>query len=158
MVMNFVTANVAEELPVRAGKYKATVMDAELKNHKKDPQRNDAGEMVQGAGINIRWSIIEGEFDGRAIFDNITYRHANATAQGIGHRALKALCEAVDIEVMSDPRQLVGKTVIIETTVRRSAEWGDKAEVKAYHGASGYAPPSGGFGSSEAFDDDDVNF
>lgn len=59
-----------------------------------------SSEMKSGAGhlLNLRWQILEGEYENRLVFQNVTYIHRTSeTAQSIGRKTIKDLCDAIGV-------------------------------------------------------------
>jgi hypothetical protein len=73
-------------LPI--GIYKAQITDASVSQ----PQNLD------GWGINLSWQITEGEYEGRYVFQRITFIHSSIEATTIGRRQFKDLCVATGID------------------------------------------------------------
>jgi hypothetical protein len=122
--------------PIPAGWYSARCTAAEVKDTK-------AGS---GNYLNIRWDIVGPSHVGRVIWQMITLRNANPTAETIGRQQLAALCAATGIARLSDSDQLVGVTCDIKVAVD-SAKDGYEAKnvVKACRagGGAGAAPSAG---------------
>jgi hypothetical protein len=68
--------------------YKAQITDASVSQ----PQSGD------GWGINLSWQITEGEYEGRYVFQRITFIHSSIQATTIGRRQFKDLCVATGID------------------------------------------------------------
>jgi hypothetical protein len=51
----------------------------------------------KGHGLTLVWKIMEGEFENRQIWQFITFTHTNETAQSIGRRMIKDICDAMRI-------------------------------------------------------------
>jgi hypothetical protein len=73
-------------LPI--GVYKAQVTDASVSQ----PQSGD------GWGVNLTWQITEGEYEGRYVWQRITFQHSSIQATNIGRRQFKDLCVATGID------------------------------------------------------------
>ena len=73
-------------LPI--GVYKAQVTDASVSQ----PQSGD------GWGVNLTWQITEGEFEGRYVWQRITFQHSSVQATNIGRRQFKDLCVATGVD------------------------------------------------------------
>ena len=95
--------------PIPAGNYVAEITRSEVK------QTKDG----RGSYLSLSFKIIEGEFAGRLIFQNITLTNANATAQTIGREQMAQLAGACGVLQLQDSEQLhgipVGIRVAIET-------------------------------------------
>jgi hypothetical protein len=74
-----------ELLPI--GTYVAQVAEATVSQ----PKSGD------GWQVNLSWQITEGEFEGRLVWQRITFQHSSAQATVIGRRQFKDLCDAVGV-------------------------------------------------------------
>ena len=45
----------------------------------------------------LTWKISEGEYEGRQVWQRVTFTHSNEQAQSIGRKTLKDLCIALNI-------------------------------------------------------------
>ena len=80
-------------LPV--GEYVAQIVEASIQQ----PKSGD------GYYLALTWKIIEGDFEGRQVWQRITYLHSSEQAQTIGRKTLKDLCVALDVnEQVTTPR------------------------------------------------------
>ena len=93
--------------PIPAGNYTAEITRSEVK------QTKDG----RGSYLSLSFKIIEGEFAGRLIFQNITLTNANATAQTIGREQMAQLAGACGILSLQDSEQLHGIPVGIRVAV-----------------------------------------
>ena len=66
------------------GEYVAQIVEASIQQ----PKSGD------GYYLALTWKIAEGEFEGRQVWQRITYLHSNEQAQTIGRKTLKDLCVA----------------------------------------------------------------
>jgi hypothetical protein len=118
-------------LPI--GVYPAQIIEAEIKV----PQSND------GQGVKLVWQIIEGDYEKRQVWQNITYQHSNAQAQEIGRRQLKDLCIACGITTgISGPDPFKFIPCKIRVGIKKDQEgiYDDKNVVTRVWPAS-YEPP-----------------
>ena len=74
-----------EALP--AGKYLVEISDSEMK-----PTKAGNGEMLQ-----LEFTVIDGEFKNRKIWDRLCLRHPNPEAVKIAQANLSAICHAVEV-------------------------------------------------------------
>jgi hypothetical protein len=68
--------------------YKAQITDASVSQ----PKSNN------GWGINLTWQITEGEYEGRFVWQYITFIHSSTQAVEIGRRQFKDLCVATGVD------------------------------------------------------------
>jgi hypothetical protein len=69
------------------GEYVAQIIDASVSQ----PKSGD------GCGINLTWQITQGEYEGRYVWQRITFQHSSNQAQQIGRKQLKDLCVATSV-------------------------------------------------------------
>ena len=118
--------------PLPEGWYTAQV--AEVSDH-----QTKAGN---GRYIKVRYDIQGPTHSGRVVFGNINYQNANEVAERIGRQQIGKLATAAGITQLRDSDQLVGATVQIKLTIRKSEEYGDSNDVKAFKPAGSVAPPA----------------
>lgn len=108
--------------PIPAGTYIAQITDSAIK-----PTKSGSGTI-----LNLTWTILDGQFANRKVFDRINVQNQNPEAERIGQRQLSSICHAAGVMKLQDSNQLHGKPVKIVVKIRQSAEYGDSNEVKAY--------------------------
>lgn len=116
--------------PIPAGTYVAQVTDSSIK-----PTKSGTGTI-----LNLTWTILDGQYVNRKVFDRINIQNANPEAEKIGQRQLSAICHASGVLKLADSNQLHGKPVKITVKIRQSAEFGDSNEVKSYEQTGSAAP------------------
>lgn len=116
--------------PLPAGWYTTTIADAELKDTK-------AGT---GQYIKIRYDVTGPTHEGRVVFGNLNIRNANPKAEEIGQKQLGQLMTAIGLTELSDTDQLIGAPVSVKLAIRKSEEYGDSNDVKAWKAAGNAAP------------------
>jgi hypothetical protein len=133
---------------ITPGWYHAEITDAEIKATK---GRN------AGKAASFEYTILDPQYKGRKLFDNVNVQNASAQAQEIGQRQLSAICHATGIIQVSDLAAFIGKQLQIKVKTRKASEdekakgYEDRSEpcgYKALEGATltGSAPigiPSG---------------
>lgn len=91
------TVAPAQEMgPVPADHYVAAMTKSEMKVTGKKT----------GSYLSVEYSILEGVFKGRKIFENLNLVNPNATAVEIAHAQLSALCHATGVLMLDDSLQL----------------------------------------------------
>lgn len=125
--------------PIPAGNYTAEVNRSEVK------QTKDG----RGSYLALSLKVLEGEFAGRLVFQNITLTNANATAQIIGREQMAQLAGACGILSLKDSEQLhgipVGIRVAIETD--KSGQYEPRNSVKKFFGLNNPMQSNSQFGS-----------
>lgn len=138
--LQFNAANVAptasyDALP--AGVYVAQITSSEVKTSKSG-----------GQYLKLEWMILDSQFKGRKVFENINFKNASEKAQAIGQASLSSLCRALGQMQITDSSQLHNKPCKIKLVVEKSEQYGVQNNVKAYEPVSanvqpGYATPQG---------------
>jgi len=114
--------------PIPAGWYTAMIVDSEMK-----PTKNGTGEYLQ-----LRLDVIDGDHQGRVLFDRLNLNNQNQTAVEIAQRQLSAICRAVGIMQPQDSSDLHDKPLRIKVTIRPAGNGYEASnEVKAYEPAQG---------------------
>lgn len=123
--------------PVPAGVYRMAIVDSEAKDAK-----GDKGNRY----VNLKLLIVEGEHEGRTVFDILNLWNDNATAVEIAQRTLADICTACGIAVLKNTEQLYGIEMEVKLGVQpaRTTHDGHTYEasnkVKAYRAIEGSQP------------------
>ena len=103
--------NSWELLPV--GEYVAQIVEASI-------QQPNSGD---GYHLALTWKIIEGDYEGRQVWQRITYLHSSEQAQTIGRKMLKDLCVATGVaEQVDDAEVFLFKPVRIRLRIDRDKQ------------------------------------
>jgi hypothetical protein len=108
---------------IPAGKYKAEIVKAFVA-----PTKNGKGQAV-----NLHWTITEGDYEKRLLFQSLLLKHESVDAQRFGRQKFKDVCVAVGInESITDVEKLLYNPCIIHVGIRKdeSGCYADKNEVK----------------------------
>lgn len=112
--------------PIPAGDYSVYCSSAEIKDTKDGT----------GKYISCRFTVYEGEFNGRLIFQNITIKNRSEKATEIGKRDLSAFCRAVGVFTPKDTSELTDKPLVIKVGIQPASDgYEARNNVKAYKGA-----------------------
>lgn len=106
----FDATKVAPQQPMEAvprGWYSVVITDGELK----------PTEGGNGQRIALEWTITEGQYKGRKIFDGFNIVHSNAQAQQIAAGQVSAICHATGTFQVADVSQLFNKPHQIKVDV-----------------------------------------
>lgn len=116
--------------PVPAGWYTVIITESEMK-----PTKAGDGEYLQ-----LAMQIVEGEYQGRYIWDRLNLINPNQTAVDIAQRALASICRAVGVLTPTDSSELHDRPLQVKVSVRPPKDGYDATnEVKGYR-ALGEAP------------------
>lgn len=118
--------------PIPAGDYIAQITNSELKPTK-------AGN---GMILNLTWTVLDGMYANRKIFDRVNVQNQNPEAEKIGQRQLSSICHTLGVMKLQDSNQLHGKPCKIKVKIRQDAQWGDSNEVKGYEAMNGFVAPA----------------
>jgi hypothetical protein len=129
---NFDASQVAPQQssgPLPAGVYLAHIVESDVQ-----PLKSGNGE-----GLKLTFEIIDGQFKGRKVYENLNIRHTSEDTQRIAQSQLSALCHAVNVIKLMDTAALHFKPVRINVTVREAV-----GQYKASNNIKGYEAAGGG--------------
>ena len=129
---NFDASQVAPQQssgPLPAGVYLAHIVESDVQ-----PLKSGNGE-----GLKLTFEIIDGQFKGRKVWENLNIRHTSEDTQRIAQSQLSALCHAVNVIKLMDTAALHFKPVRINVTVREAV-----GQYKASNNIKGYEAAGGG--------------
>jgi hypothetical protein len=129
---NFDASQVAPQTssgPLPAGVYLAHIVESDVQ-----PLKSGNGE-----GLKLTFEIIDGQFKGRKVYENLNIRHTSEDTQRIAQSQLSALCHAVNVIKLMDTAALHFKPVRINVTVREAV-----GQYKASNNIKGYEAAGGG--------------
>ena len=129
---NFDASQVAPQAssgPLPAGVYLAHIVESDVQ-----PLKSGNGE-----GLKLTFEIIDGQFKGRKVWENLNIRHTSEDTQRIAQSQLSALCHAVNVIKLMDTAALHFKPVRINVTVREAV-----GQYKASNNIKGYEAAGGG--------------
>jgi hypothetical protein len=137
---NFDASTVAPQAstgPLPAGTYLAHITESDVQ-----PLKSGNGE-----GLKLTFEIIDGQFKGRRVWENLNIRHSNEDTQRIAQSQLSALCHAVNVIKLLDTAALHFKPVRINVTVREAQGiYKASNNIKGYEAAGVFsaisAPPA----------------
>jgi Protein of unknown function (DUF669) len=106
---------------IPADKYKAEIVKAFAA-----PFKNGKGQ-----AINLHWSITDGEYDKRLVFQTLALEHESEDYQRFSRQRLKDICVAIGHnESLSDLNVLLYRPAIIQVKIRKGeGGFEDKNEV-----------------------------
>ena len=114
-------ADSIEAIP--AGWYNAQIDQSEMK-----PTKDGSG-----AYLELRFSVLDGQYANRKVFGRLNLRNANPVAQEIAYKQLSAICHATGVLQVQDSQQLHGRPMKIKVSVRAaSGDYEDSNELKAF--------------------------
>ena len=109
--------------PIPAGWYVGMIVASEMK-----PTKTGSGEYLQ-----LRIDIIDGEYEGRVLFDRLNLRNSNQTAVDIAQRQLSAICRAVGVMQPQDSSDLHDRPLRVKVSIRPAGNGHDASnEIRGY--------------------------
>jgi len=111
--------------PIPASWYLAEITKTESKKTK-------AGT---GSYITCQFKVLEGEYEGRFIFNLLNLDNPNPVAVEIAQKELASICEACDIDELEDTVELHGIPMAIRVVIAHQSGYPPKNEIKAYKAA-----------------------
>jgi hypothetical protein len=118
--------------PLPAGRYLATVTASEKK-----PTKDGTGSY-----LNLEFTVLEGEFKGRKVWDRLCLNHPNPQAVKIALSNLSALCHAVGVLKPGDSVALHNIPFVLTLGVKKRTDTGDLTnDVRAYSKREAAAGP-----------------
>ncbi|MCL2624372.1 MAG: DUF669 domain-containing protein [Planctomycetaceae bacterium] len=123
--LNFDASQVDPSVPFEAipsDKYLVEITDSEMK-----PTKNGSGTLLQ-----LEYTVIEGEYKNRKIWDRLCIKHTNQQTVKIALANLSAICHAIGVMKPQDSAEL--HHIPFHVTVKcKSDDSGEiRNEVKAY--------------------------
>jgi hypothetical protein len=98
--------------PVPNGKYRAHIVDSEVK-----PTKDGRGKYLQ-----LEWEILDGEYKGRKIWDRLNIVNPSETSQKIGQAQLSAVCHATGVLKLGNSGQLHHMTLVLRPYQRAAVD------------------------------------
>jgi len=121
--------------PVPAGWYTVIITDSEMR-----PTNAGTGEYLQ-----LTMQIVEGEHQGRHIWDRLNLINPNQTAVEIAQRALASICRAVGVMTPTNSSELHDRPFEVKVSVRPAKDGYDASnDVRGYReiGTADTVPPA----------------
>lgn len=85
-----------------------------------DQSSMEATNDGNGAYLEVRYTILDGQYKGRKLFSRFNVRNNSAKAVEIAYRQLSALCHAVQVYEMQDSQQLHGIPLKLKVSLREA--------------------------------------
>lgn len=114
-LLNFNAQGVPHDIgfeTIPKGWYNAAIDQSEIK-----PTKDAATS--GNSYLELRFSILDGQYQGRKVFVRLNIRNQNPTAQEIAYKALSAICHAAGIMQVQDSSELHGKPMKINVKIRK---------------------------------------
>jgi len=109
--------------PIPTGEYPAAIVESEMK-----PVKSGNGNYMK-----LTFQIIEGEFKGRKLWDQLCLQHTNAVTVEIAQRKLSAICHAVGVMKPRDSVELHNLPLMVKVACKKREDTGEIGnEIKGY--------------------------
>ena len=114
--------------PLPADWYKAVITATEEK-----PTKAQTGSYLE-----LNMEIIEGNYQGRRVFERLNLNNPKPVAVEIAQRSLSSICRAVGVNNPQNSEELMDKPLMIKLAVKPAdGQYGPSNEVKGYEAVSG---------------------
>lgn len=132
--LNFDASQVAPKssfAPIPAGTYLAHITESDVAPLKSG----------KGTGLKLTFEILDGQFKGRKLWENLNIQHTNPDTQKYAQQDLSAICHATGNIKLTETSALHFKPVKIKVTIRPASGGYDEGNaIKGYENASGAKP------------------
>jgi hypothetical protein len=119
--------------PLPAGKYLAAITASEIR-----PTKDGTGSY-----LNLEFTILEGEFKDRKVWDRLCLNHPNAQTVKIARGNLSAICRAVGVMQPRDSVELHNVPLLVTVKVKKRQDNDELVnEVRGYSKRETVAAPS----------------
>jgi len=108
--------------PIPAGEYPAIITESDLK-----PTKDGTGTILA-----LKYEIVDGEYKGRGIYENLNIKNKNTQAQQIAINALNEIGKVLGMKEIKDSVLLHGRPLVIKVKVKDDPTYGPKNEIKAH--------------------------
>ena len=116
--------------PVPAGWYAVMIEEIKVK-----PTKSGTGYILE-----LDLQVVDGEFNGRHMWDRITLRNQSQKAEQIGLRQFSALCRAAGVLTVKDSSQLKDKVVMAKAKVEHQEGYEPQNKISGYKSTEGVSP------------------
>jgi len=126
----------AEEMsfdPVPIGKYAVVIEESDYLDAKSG----------NGRYLKLVYQIIDGEYKGKKLFNNLNLENNNQQAVQIARRSLNAICQAVDVQDIEDSAELHNIPLMVEVGIKNNADYGPQNVIKKHFAIDGPKPDQG---------------
>lgn len=127
--------------PIPNSWYNVTIDDSEMK-----PTKDG-----KGAYLELRLSVVDGDYANRKVFTRLNLENANQVAQEIAYKQLSTICHAIGVIQVEDSSELHGKPFQAKVVVKPpQGDYDASNEVKGYKAVDGGGTASTASSSSTA--------
>ena len=117
---------------IPAGDYIAQIKNDEIKESKTGAKY-----------LALSWEILDGQYAGRIIFDNLNLWHSKQQVQAIAQGAMNAICIAAGFpNGVKDSGELHRKAILLKVAVKTDKTYGDQNTIKKYSAYGNQSAPA----------------
>lgn len=129
------------------GNYAAQIVNSEIKENRNGGNR-----------LSLQWEIVDGQYAGRMVFQNININHSNPEVVRIGRQQIAQICAAIGRNAVNDSSELHNQPMQVRVIIKedKTGQYEPSNEIRGYsalaHGQSqGFKQPvqSGGYGGAQ---------
>lgn len=92
---------------------------------------------MTGSYLQLTIEVIEGDYQGRKVFDRLNLKNPNSVAVEIAQRSLSSICRAIYVPNPKDSIELRDKPLMVKISVKPAdGQYSASNEVKGYEAAS----------------------
>jgi hypothetical protein len=114
---------------IPAGRYPAVIEESDIQ-----PLKSGNGQ-----ALVLTFRIVDGEYNGRKIWNRLNIRHTNPEAERISQQGLRELCDAIGVTRMQDTVELHNKPMTIRVKIRedKTGQYEPTNEIAGYAALGG---------------------
>ena len=116
-----------EFAPLPKGEYTAICTNSEEK----------ATKAGTGSYLEMKWQIIEGQFQNRILFSRLNLKNPNPVAVKIAEKDLASICKATGVLSPNSSAELHNKPVVLKVVVRQREGYDPSNDIKGYKSVGG---------------------
>lgn len=117
--------------PIPVGDYTVVISETEMKDAKTG----------KGQYLQLVYTVLDGDYKGRKIFDRLNLINENVTASEIAQRALSSICRAVNVMHPKDSEELHDKPFVVKVGIRPAKDdYNASNSVKGYSALDSVGP------------------
>jgi len=118
--------------PIPAGNYVAQIINSEIKENRNGGRR-----------LSVTFEIVDGDYSGRLIFENLNLWHDNQDTVRIAKQQLARICNAIGLTHVGDSSELHNRPMAIRVGIRedKTGQYDPQNNIKAYSAIAGGTAP-----------------
>ncbi|HNX25797.1 MAG TPA: DUF669 domain-containing protein [Phycisphaerae bacterium] len=109
--------------PIAAGKYPMAITASEIK-----PTKNGDGSYLE-----LELTVVEGEFEGRKVWDRLCINHPKELTQTIARGKLSSICRAVGVMSPGDSAELHNIPLLVKVKLKKRDDTDEMTNEVSYY-------------------------